>query len=85
MPDWMTTSEVAFFLKMSKRSVHRLWRAGQLPEPRRIGKRAIRWHKQELIDWLESYCPPLVEVPAAELSIGNRQLPAEPQPESVTN
>lgn len=77
----LTVQEVATLLRVSKRTVYRLVLQNKLPEPRKIG-RSIRWHKQELLSWLEAYCPPL-EVSDAE-PVKVTSSPAA-QPEVVTN
>ena len=39
---------------LSRSSIHKLMRAGELPEPVRIGPRAIRWIEAEIVAWLAS-------------------------------
>ena len=40
--------------QISRSAIYRLMRAGQFPEPIRIGPRAVRWPESEIEAWLES-------------------------------
>lgn len=42
---------VAQLLSLSSRTVRRLERRGQFPEPMRIG-RSVRWRSQDVLTWL---------------------------------
>lgn len=48
-PELLTRRGVAELLSISESSVDRLWRAGSLPEPLRIGERCLRWDRAELL------------------------------------
>jgi len=50
---------VARMLDISVRSVWRLLSAGKLVTPRRLG-RSVRWSRNEIREWIEAGCPPLV-------------------------
>lgn len=39
---------------LSRSAIYRLMRAGQFPEPIKIGPRAVRWPQSELDDFLAS-------------------------------
>ncbi len=41
---------------LSRSSIYRLMRAGQFPEPVKVGLRAVRWRESDLATWLAS-CP----------------------------
>lgn len=44
--------EVEALVRLSTSSVYRLMRAGQFPEPMRVGQRAVRWRKSEIDQYL---------------------------------
>lgn len=53
----LTVSQVADHLRVSERTIHRLYRIGMLPQPRRIG-RSLRWPVEQIADWIADGCPP---------------------------
>lgn len=48
--------EVAKMLGIGTRTVWRLHSGGRIPAPIRLGG-AVRWRRQELIDWIAAGCP----------------------------
>jgi predicted DNA-binding transcriptional regulator AlpA len=44
-------------LKISLRTIDRMIKDGQLPQPIRLGKRALRWPSSEINQWIEEGCP----------------------------
>lgn len=48
--------DAAKFLGVSLSHLYQLHRTGRLPIPVRLG-RAVRWSRQELIEWLNAGCP----------------------------
>ena len=48
----MTRAEVEARCGIARTTVYRLMRAGQFPEPLRIGPRAVRWPASEIEAWL---------------------------------
>ena len=54
MDKLLTRPEVEKWLALSRSSVYRLMREGILPEPIRIGPRAVRWKSSEIEAYLES-------------------------------
>jgi len=49
----MSVTQVAEILGLSKRTVYRLFRSKQMPQPVRIGG-SIRWKSVEIEDWLDN-------------------------------
>jgi len=49
--------DVARVLCLSLRSVRRMDRFGEIPQPIRIGGRAVRWRRDELVAWCAAGCP----------------------------
>ena len=45
-------SEVESRTGFSRTSIYRLMRAGQFPEPLKVGPRAVRWRESEILKWL---------------------------------
>ena len=52
----MTRPDVEALLGLSRASIYRLMRGGHLPEPIRIGLRAVRWRRSEIEAYLAG-CP----------------------------
>ena len=53
MPDRMLRrEEVQSWCGLSRTTIYRLMRAGQFPEPIKIGPRAVRWPESEIEKWL---------------------------------
>ena len=50
----LTQKDVEEIVRLSKTSLYRYMRAGQFPEPLRIGPKAVRWRADEVQDWIES-------------------------------
>jgi len=50
---------LARLLQVSKRSLMRLRSAGKLPRPVQLG-RSVRWRSNEIREWVDAGCPPLV-------------------------
>ena len=48
----LTRTEVQTRCGIARTTIYRLMRAGQFPEPVRIGPRAVRWPECELEAWL---------------------------------
>lgn len=46
--------EVAERLHLSRRTLRRMWQAGEMPEPIRISPRRLAWRADELAAWLNS-------------------------------
>ena len=49
--------EAAKLLRVSERTLWRMWNEEQMPAPIRIG-RAVRWNYEELREWVAAGCPP---------------------------
>ena len=47
-------AEVEKRCRIARTTIYRLMRAGQFPEPIRIGPRAVRWSRDEIERWLAS-------------------------------
>ena len=47
-------AEVTRRTSLSKASVYRLLRAGDFPQPVRLGQRAVGWRAEEIDEWLAS-------------------------------
>ena len=50
----LTRAEVETRCGIARTTIYRLMRAGQFPEPVRVGPRAVRWPERELENWLAS-------------------------------
>ena len=50
---YLTPDAVASMLRLSKSTIRRMWTAGLMPHPIRVGRRAIRWRLRDLNEWLE--------------------------------
>lgn len=48
---------VAVLLGVSRSHVRKLHDSGRLPRPVRLG-RAVRWRRDEVVDWIAAGCPP---------------------------
>ena len=48
----LTRHEVESRCGIARTTVYRLMRAGQFPEPIRVGQRAVRWSESEIEAWL---------------------------------
>jgi len=47
----------AGLLGCSGRHVWGLSRSGRMPKPLRLGSRAVRWRRSELLAWIQAGCP----------------------------
>ena len=50
----LTRQEVEKRCRIARTTIYRLMRAGQFPEPIKIGPRAVRWPESEITSWVES-------------------------------
>lgn len=48
----LTRPEVESRCGIARSTIYRLMRAGEFPEPLRVGPRAVRWPASEVEDWL---------------------------------
>ena len=48
--------EAAKLLKVSERTLWRMWNEGKMPQPIHVG-RAVRWSYEELKAWVDAGCP----------------------------
>ena len=46
--DYMTATEVANFLKVTRVTIYRMIRRGQLPQPVRLSTRCSRWKRSSV-------------------------------------
>jgi excisionase family DNA binding protein len=56
VPELLTTPEAAKLLNIGERTLWRHSRSGLAPAPMKIGG-AVRYRRQELLDWIASGCP----------------------------
>jgi len=54
----LTAIQAAKLLGVSRSHFFKLASSGRLPLPVRLG-RAVRWRRDELVEWLEAGCPTL--------------------------
>jgi excisionase family DNA binding protein len=52
MPTLLTIREVAELLGMSESSVRRAWYDGNFPKPIRLGRRGLRWRRDDVESFL---------------------------------
>jgi len=55
-PELVTDLEVGAMLHVSRRKVHSMRSAGQLPAEIRIG-RSLRWRASDIREWIRQGCP----------------------------
>lgn len=55
-PQGLPAAAAAKLLGVSQSHFYQLHRTGRLPLPVRLG-RAVRWRRQELLDWMTAGCP----------------------------
>jgi excisionase family DNA binding protein len=60
LPALMTSSEVAEFLRTTRKAVYAMVERGQLPGVIRVGRRVL-FHQQVLVDWLGQKSSPSLE------------------------
>jgi excisionase family DNA binding protein len=54
LPALLTASEVAALLRINLKTVYDLNARGLLPGARRLGRRALRWHRDTVLEWLRT-------------------------------
>ena len=54
MDQLLTRHQVEKKLQLTTSTIYRLMRAGQLPEPIKLGNKVVRWHAGELDEWLRN-------------------------------
>ena len=57
LPSTMTDAEIAWDLRVSPKTIHRMDEAGKIPAPVTVGARSLRWVRQKIVDWLAAGCP----------------------------
>lgn len=50
----LNISQVTEIIGKSRVTIHRWIRDGHFPAPRRLGKRAIAWTEESIIEWIET-------------------------------
>jgi excisionase family DNA binding protein len=60
VPELLSTAEVAKMLGAGQRSVWRWAHSGVMPAPLRISG-AVRFRRNEILDWIDAGCPPCEE------------------------
>ena len=50
----LTCAEVMETVRLSRSTIYSLVRKGQFPAPRKIGPKAVRWHRSEVESWVMS-------------------------------
>lgn len=60
-PQFITAKELATLLKISMRTLWRLRRDREIPEPVTIGK-SLRWDINLITNWIATGCPSCSEV-----------------------
>ena len=48
----LTRKQVEELTTLSRSSIYRFLKAGRFVSPIRIGDRAVRWRKSEILDWI---------------------------------
>lgn len=56
LPLLLTTHQVSELTSLGERTVWRYSRSGAMPNPVRIGG-AVRFRRDEILDWIEQGCP----------------------------
>lgn len=56
-PYTMTDAEIAWELRLSAKTIHRMNDDGKLPQPVTVGARSLRWVRQTMVEWLAAGCP----------------------------
>lgn len=49
----ISAPELAEQMNVSTQTIRRWWKAGQMPAPRRFGRRVIRWRRSDIDEWIE--------------------------------
>ena len=50
----LTRAEVERRTGLARSSIYRMMRAGQFPEPYRVGPKSVRWRESEIALWINS-------------------------------
>lgn len=70
-PELLDVRKVASMLGCSPRHVYRLFDAGRLPRPVRLGT-LVRWRRAELASWIDDGCKPVSANATRSRREGNR-------------
>lgn len=54
MPNIIRKSQLKTVTGLSPRQIDRLEKIGEFPKRLQLGQRAVGWHENEIITWLES-------------------------------
>jgi predicted DNA-binding transcriptional regulator AlpA len=57
-PEFYRVQNIAAKLQISTRQVWRLHDAGLMPQAIKIGRRAVRWNRALIDEWIIAGCPP---------------------------
>ena len=57
-PELLTTREAAVLVNVGERTLWRWSRSGVAPAPVKIGGTAVRYRRDEYMDWISDGCPP---------------------------
>ena len=52
----LNAKEVSALLGVSRTTLHRLVSANKFPKPLRVGLRASRWRRSQVLEWMD-FCP----------------------------
>ncbi len=58
IPELLTTKQVASLCNIGERTLWRWSRSGIAPKPVKIGGTAVRYRRDEYVDWIAGGCPP---------------------------
>lgn len=56
-------NELARLLSVSKPTIWRLREAGKLPAAIALTSQCIRWHRGNVLDWINAGCPAISDTP----------------------
>ena len=56
-PELLTTAEAARLCRVGERTLWRWSRSGVAPKPIKIGGTAVRYRRDEYLDWIADGCP----------------------------
>ena len=54
LPEFLTVPEMAELLRLTTNTVYELFAQGELPGGRKLGRRAIRFHRDTVLQWFRS-------------------------------
>lgn len=57
VPELLTTAEAARLCNVGERTLWRWSRSGVAPKPIKIGGTAVRYRRDEYLDWIADRCP----------------------------